>query len=303
MIPETEVLSDLIGTIYDTTLDRGLWPEVLRKSTEFVGGSAASLYSKNAACKTGNGFLHWDSRSNTPGPDYFKEYVGIDPVTTRQFRFDVGQVYSVDDCMPYSEFVKTRIYKEWARPQRWADHLATTLDKSATSFSLFGIFRSDEQGLVNDEMRRRMRLIIPHIRRAVLIGKVLDLHTTAATASADTLDGLVASQATVKIHLQHLFAKTGTNRQTTLCLAALAGDERLRAIGQSEIANNVGLSPREQECLEWLSKGLRNARIAECMGITLPTVEMHLAKARRKLRVATREQALVKALILGLICP
>jgi pimeloyl-ACP methyl ester carboxylesterase len=55
--------------------------------------------------------------------------------------------------------------------------------------------------------------------------------------------------------------------------------------------------------LEWLSKGLRNARIAECMGIALPTVEMHLAKARRKLGVATREQALVKALILGLICP
>ena len=42
---------------------------------------------------------------------------------------------------------------------------------------------------------------------------------------------------------------------STLCLAALAGDERLRAIRQSEIANNVGLSPREQECLEWLSKG------------------------------------------------
>jgi DNA-binding CsgD family transcriptional regulator len=39
------------------------------------------------------------------------------------------------------------------------------------------------------------------------------------------------------------------------------------------------------------------------MGIALPTVEMHLAKARRKLGVATREQALVKALILGLICP
>ncbi len=40
MIPEAEILSDLIGTIYDTTLDRALWSDVLRRSAEFVGGSA-----------------------------------------------------------------------------------------------------------------------------------------------------------------------------------------------------------------------------------------------------------------------
>jgi DNA-binding CsgD family transcriptional regulator len=112
--------------------------------------------------------------------------------------------------------------------------------------------------------------------------------------------GLVSIFSELSAHdLERSLEKIGS----TLCLAALAGDERLRAIRQLEIANNVGLSPREQECLEWLSKGLRNERIAECMGIAQPTVEMHLAKARRKLGVATREQALVKALILGLICP
>src|SRR5712672_1446175 len=47
MIQETEVLSSLIGTIYDTTLDRALWPEVLKRSAEFVGGAASALYSKN----------------------------------------------------------------------------------------------------------------------------------------------------------------------------------------------------------------------------------------------------------------
>jgi DNA-binding CsgD family transcriptional regulator len=90
---------------------------------------------------------------------------------------------------------------------------------------------------------------------------------------------------------------------SALCLAALAADERTRAIRSAEIARDVDLSSREQECLEWLCKGLRNDGIAENMGIALPTVEMHLAKARKKLGAATREQALVKALTLGLICP
>jgi DNA-binding CsgD family transcriptional regulator len=90
---------------------------------------------------------------------------------------------------------------------------------------------------------------------------------------------------------------------STLCLAALAADERLRAIRNAEMAKDVGLSSRERECLEWLCKGLRNDGIAERMGITLPTVDMHLAKARKKLGAVTREQALVKALTLGLIYP
>jgi DNA-binding CsgD family transcriptional regulator len=188
MISELEILSDLIGTIYDTALDRTLWLDVLRKSAEFVGGSASSLYSKNAASKTGNSVLHWNLRSDAPVSNYFDEYVKTGRITT----FDVGQIYSVEDCIPYAEFVQTRVCREWARPLGVVDHLAATLDRSATSLSLFVIFRSEEQGRVDDEMRRRMRLIIPHVRRSVLIGNVLDLNATEKTAFADTLSGLAA---------------------------------------------------------------------------------------------------------------
>jgi nitrogen fixation/metabolism regulation signal transduction histidine kinase len=42
-------------------------------------------------------------------------------------------------------------------------------------------------------MRRRMTLLAPHFRRAVAIGKVIDLHKFEAAALADTFDGLAAS--------------------------------------------------------------------------------------------------------------
>jgi len=38
MIPETKFLSELIGTIYDTALDRTLWPGVLKKIRRRIGG-------------------------------------------------------------------------------------------------------------------------------------------------------------------------------------------------------------------------------------------------------------------------
>jgi DNA-binding CsgD family transcriptional regulator len=207
MITETEVLSELIGTIYDTTLDRSLWSDVLTRSAAFVGGAASALYSKDTVRKTANPVLFWNPRFDAAGvASYFDEYARIDPMTTCQFLFEVGQIFSVEDCMPYAEFVKTRIFKEYGKPQGLIDQLATTLDKSATGFSLFAIYRSEEQGLADAEMRRRMRLIVPHVRRAVLIGNVLDLDAAEKAAFADTLGGLAAGVFLVDAKARIVFA-------------------------------------------------------------------------------------------------
>jgi DNA-binding CsgD family transcriptional regulator len=58
---------------------------------------------------------------------------------------------------------------------------------------LLVVFRHERQGQVDDEMRRRMRLMVPHIRRAVLIGRVMHLRTAEAATFADTLDGISAA--------------------------------------------------------------------------------------------------------------
>ena len=55
---------------------------------------------------------------------------------------------------------------------------------------MFGVFRSERDGVADDATRRRMRLIVPHIRRAVLIGRMFDLKAAEAATFADTLDGL-----------------------------------------------------------------------------------------------------------------
>lgn len=63
------------------------------------------------------------------------------------------------------------------------------------------------------------------------------------------------------------------------------------------------LSPREAECLTLLARGNRNDRIAEALGLHRATVEMHIARARRKLSAKTREQAIAKAVEMGAIEP
>jgi DNA-binding CsgD family transcriptional regulator len=83
-------------------------------------------------------------------------------------------------------------------------------------------------------------------------------------------------------------------------LAAHAIDQRVLTLAAPQTAR-PRLTPRERECLTWLAIGLRHDRIAEKLGITRPTVELHLANARRKLDARTREQALARAVALGLL--
>jgi DNA-binding CsgD family transcriptional regulator len=99
------------------------------------------------------------------------------------------------------------------------------------------------------------------------------------------------------------FTRYFSDNGLMLRFASLYADQKLVALKMRKKAEAVRLSPRERDCLLWLSQGLRNDRIAERTGISDRTVELHLANARCKLKAATREQALARAISLGLVTP
>jgi DNA-binding CsgD family transcriptional regulator/PAS domain-containing protein len=191
-LDEAERLSSLIGGIYDAALDPGLWPVVLRKASAFVNGSAAALFAKDATSKTG--VVYYDDGGVDPHYTqlYFEKYVKLDPSTTGHFFAEVEQPYATADIMPYEEFLDTRFYKEWAQPQGLVDFISAVLDKSVTSAAMFGVFRAKRHGVADEPARRAMRLIVPHIRRAVLVSRTIELKSAAADTFAAVLDGLSA---------------------------------------------------------------------------------------------------------------
>jgi DNA-binding CsgD family transcriptional regulator len=191
-MPEIAQVSSLIGDIYDAALDPSLWKDALEKSRDYVGGSAATLFSKDANSKTGMYFYHAGDVDPHYAQLYFEKYVKLDPSTSAHVLAEIEQPISTIDIMPYSEFYQTRFYKEWGAPQGLIDFVSAALDKTATGAALFGVFRKHEHGVVDDDTRWRVRQIVPHIRRAVVIGKVIERKTAEAAIFADTFDGLSA---------------------------------------------------------------------------------------------------------------
>lgn len=72
---------------------------------------------------------------------------------------------------------------------------------------------------------------------------------------------------------------------------------------QQHMASLIRLSPREKECLSWLVAGLRPDQIADRLKVGASSIEKYIYGAKFKLKAATRDHAVAKALIFNLITP
>jgi len=245
---ESEVLATLIGDIYDAALDTALWCSALGKTREFVGGYAAALYAKNTLSKTCD-VAYEDGRI---GPYYtrlyLEKYARLDPSTTGQFLAEIGELINTENLIAYDEFLETRFYKEWMQPQGLVDLASTVLDKSPTAAAMFVVVRHERDGLVDDEMRRRLRLVVPHLRRGVLVGRVIDLKTAAASRFADTLDGISAGMFLVAANGAIVHANASGN-------ALLASGDVLRAVNGRLIASDSEADQALQEVFAAAANG------------------------------------------------
>ncbi|TMJ82003.1 MAG: helix-turn-helix transcriptional regulator [Alphaproteobacteria bacterium] len=122
---------------------------------------------------------------------YSQTHSRLDPFSNLRL-FDVGQVVSIPELVPYDEFRRGRFFLEWMEPQGWVDAANCVLEKSVLRCSFLTIIRSKEQGPVDDEMRERMALVVPHVRRAVPIGREMDVEQIRTAALTNVLDGLSA---------------------------------------------------------------------------------------------------------------
>src|SRR6266850_5713103 len=179
-------LSELISVVYDAAIDQALWENAIESTASFVGGVGAGLFCKDADAQYGL-ILH-SFGIVRPLPVALIRH----PFAAEHFLAEIEQPVATADLMPYDELAETGFYQEWARPQGLIDFVSAVLDKSATSVAMFGVFRHERNGFVDDETRHHMRLIAPHIRRAVLIAGMFDLKLAEAATFADTLEGLDA---------------------------------------------------------------------------------------------------------------
>jgi DNA-binding CsgD family transcriptional regulator len=106
---------------------------------------------------------------------------------------EVGEVHGANDIIPQAELAETRFYKEWIEPQGIGDAIAVNLEKGLTRSSFIVIRTDAATGAADESMYGRLAALVPHLQRAVAIGRLLDQSKVAEQRLTETLNRVEAA--------------------------------------------------------------------------------------------------------------
>jgi DNA-binding CsgD family transcriptional regulator len=219
-------ISDVLEDIYDAALEPARWNDVVVGVNEFIGSRACGLLSKDTISKFGVTHYHCGV-----DPHYIQLYADtyskFDPLAHLP---PFGQVTGIPDLVSFDEYRRGRFYQEWLRPQGCIDVGNVVVENSNAKCPVVLTFLPNKR-MVDDDMRQRIGQVVPHVHRALMINKAIEVKTSEAASFADTLDGLSAGIFLVD-------ARCGIVYENAAGRGMLGEDDFLRSIGGQLVARD-----------------------------------------------------------------
>jgi DNA-binding CsgD family transcriptional regulator len=206
-VSDQQHLSDLIGIVYDAAIDPSLWESAIVRVADFVGGCGAALFCKDAGAYHVASLHGFGYQRPIPVALFQQIY----PAAERHFLGDLETPIATTDLIPLDDVTQTELYRQWAEPQGIVDFLSAVVDRTVISTAICGIFRHERNGIVDDQARRQLRLIAPHVRRSMLIGRMFEFKAAEVATFVDTLDGLAAGMFLVDANARLIHANAAGN--------------------------------------------------------------------------------------------
>jgi DNA-binding CsgD family transcriptional regulator len=183
--------SELIGKIYDAALAAEQWPAVLDSICGFLNAKTAALWSYDVFDRT----PPWQLQV---GYDpywmqvYTEKYLALNPYMDDVVRLAPGEVATSSGRKDYPELFKSEFYRGWLKPQRFIDASTLMVEKSMSNVTTLVNVRTEDQGQFDEATTDLVARLHPHLRRAVLIGRVVEEQRELVAEYAEVLDALAA---------------------------------------------------------------------------------------------------------------
>jgi DNA-binding CsgD family transcriptional regulator len=211
-LTQLERFSDLVGRIYDASVDPDLWPEVVERTC-------------GAVKAFGGYFSLVDSLTGRPtwivnygcDPAYLSSFVEryspMNPFWPLALVVNEG-VYDSYELIEQAEYEESLFYKEWAQPQGVGQFLASLIRDGKDQYGSVTLVRRRGDVLFDREDKAVMTFLSEHVRRAVRIGKLFDHQRIAALQFEDCLSAVSTGIILIRGDGKVLFA----NRAAELAL-------------------------------------------------------------------------------------
>jgi DNA-binding CsgD family transcriptional regulator len=166
-----EAFSELLEVLYSTTLQQERWDEFLALVSQHTHSQASALLCANSrqalsvSAQAGN--VRFDEQA------YSQRYAAVDPLRAPILKSATCGVFSDEDLLPNEGLTRTEMYHALFAPvgTRFTAHLVLTV--TVRRLEAITITRTRDQGPMPEDCNRLLRLLLPHVRKALDIRHVL----------------------------------------------------------------------------------------------------------------------------------
>ena len=184
-------LSDTIGAIYDCAITPDHWPEAMRRITGLTSSTSMGMGIIDHRQKQ-NVRLYEYGYAEDDLKLFFQKYAVMNPAWVARLMFPVGEPVTGEMLLDEQEFLESRVYREFLQPRGL--RYGVTIEMLRTTHRSVGttVMRTDAQRPFGPADLSLLRLLSPHLCRALTIADALDLRTLKSEMLEATLDALAA---------------------------------------------------------------------------------------------------------------
>lgn len=211
----SDKLSNVIGKIYDSAVDPVLWPDALEGACGLIGAKLGYIGLFDTRNKT------LQVRCYCGGDaEMIRSYEALAPLNPF---WDVMPQYQIGEIAFTSELIEkagltegevmnTVFFKEWAQPSGLRDVVAGVFINEFGRVGSVNLHTPPTRDLIGPRDLAVMELLLPHVRRAVTIGELLDMKSIAVAAFEAALNALTIAVVLVDARGSILHANRAAER-------------------------------------------------------------------------------------------
>ena len=187
-----EIYSKVVEAIYDCALDPNRWHDTVQLIAEFFQSPRCILGVHDCA----NDRSELTFQLGYEDEEYWRlhesKYRGMNPFFAPISLLPVGAVSTRAMLVDDNEFLESRFYQEWCKPQGLDDAINLKVLQTEQRMGLLVANRLESQPRYGDTEVRLLTLLSPHVCRAVAISDALNLKTIRSDALEATLNALAS---------------------------------------------------------------------------------------------------------------
>jgi DNA-binding CsgD family transcriptional regulator/PAS domain-containing protein len=245
-------MSDLIGMIYDCALEPERWPGTIAeicRTMHCLSGLLVLVDLRRSQLRL--------AYASGMRPEFERRFLSYSNKLVGFY----ARAFSKDICVDGEPLLLSSVisgayaesvYADLTRAEGISEAMQTVVLRQAGRLAVFGANRHQNTGKLSDDARTFMRLLVPHIRRAVAISDLLDVKNIEIASLAATLDSFNAGILVVgdRSHILHANRAARDMLAKREPIAAVNGMLAVRdARAGTEIANAIELARTDEAAI------------------------------------------------------